>query len=133
MAGKTMIAAAFTIFFIATGAWAFGGGGGGGGGASMGSPPIDLLMPDPPRHVMATAGDGSATVSFAPPKSDGGSRITYYTVKSIPGDITAKGTKSPIVARGLINGKAYTFTVTASNSVGTGLPSEPSNSVTPGE
>ena len=68
MAGKTIIAAAFTIFFIATGAWAFGGGGGGGGGVSMGSPPIDLLMPDPPRNVTATAGNGSATVSFSVPE-----------------------------------------------------------------
>ncbi|MGA2403545.1 MAG: fibronectin type III domain-containing protein [Syntrophobacteraceae bacterium] len=127
MAGKTMITVAFAIFFIATAAWAMGGGA---GGTGVGSP-VELLMPDPPGDVTATAGNGQATVSFTPPKSDGGSPITYYTVRSRAGGITVKSAKSPIVVKGLTNGTAYTFTVTASNSVGTGLHSSPSNSVTP--
>ncbi|MFZ0931054.1 MAG: fibronectin type III domain-containing protein, partial [Syntrophobacteraceae bacterium] len=108
------------------------GGVGVGTGVSV-SPPVDLLMPTPPLNVTATAGNGMATVSFEPPKTDGGNPVTAYTVKSHPGRIKAKSTKSPVIVKGLTNGKAYTFTVTATNSVGTGLASGPSNSVTPGE
>ena len=129
MAWKVLVAV-LSIFFIASAAWAFGGGGGGGAGVGT---PVDLLLPHSPRDVTATAGDGMATVSFKSPKSDGGSPITHYTVKSHPGGIVARGDRSPITVKGLTNGKAYTFTVTASNSVGTGLDSRPSNSVTPGE
>ncbi len=130
MTGKSMVLAVLAIFFMATAAWAFGAGGGGGVGVGV---PVDLLMPHPPRDVTATAGDGMATVSFKPPRSDGGSPVTYYTVTSHPRGITVKGESSPITVKGLTNGKAYTFTVTASNSVGTGLDSPPSNCVTPGE
>jgi len=41
------------------------------------------------------------------------------------------GTASPITVTGLTNGTAYTFTVTATNSIGEGDPSAASNSVTP--
>jgi len=43
----------------------------------------------------------------------------------------ATGAGSPITIAGLTNGTAYTFTVTAANSVGTGPASSASNSVTP--
>jgi len=119
--------------FISAQCWAFGGGGAGGGAASGVSAPPFLLMPSPPRNVTATAGNGMATVSFDPPKTDGGSPVTEFTVTSHPGRIKARGTKSPIAVNGLSNGKKYSFTVTASNSVGTGPTSEPSNCVTPGE
>jgi len=43
------------------------------------------------------------------------------------------GAGTPMFVKGLNNGKTYIFTVTAGNSVGTGMASSPSNCVTPGE
>ena len=130
MRGKAIIMAILAIFLMTSTSWGFGGGGGGGSGVSS---TVDLLLPDPPRNVTANPGKGMATVSFDPPKSDGGSPVTYYTVTSVPRGIKVKGTKSPMTVQGLSEGKTYTFTVTASNSVGTGLASSPSNCVTPGQ
>ncbi|QJR16695.1 beta strand repeat-containing protein [Usitatibacter palustris] len=88
-------------------------------------------VPGAPTIGVATAGNAQATVTFTPPSSTGGSAITSYTVTSSIGGITASGAASPIVVTGLTNGTAYTFTVTATNAQGTGLPSAASNSVTP--
>nr|WP_238482245.1 fibronectin type III domain-containing protein [Geobacter sp. AOG1] len=86
--------------------------------------------PGAPTGVTATFGDRLAVVSFVAPPS-GGSTITGYTVTSIPGGITATGTTSPITVTGLTNGTAYTFTVTATNAIGTSVVSAASGSVTP--
>lgn len=88
-------------------------------------------VPDAPTIGTATAGDKQATVTFTPPAYDGGSPIISYTVTSSPGGITASGASSPITVTGLTNGTAYTFTVAATNAVGTGASSAASNSVTP--
>jgi autotransporter-associated beta strand protein len=85
--------------------------------------------PAAPTGVTADAGDGKATVSFAAPSANG-SPITSYTVTS-SGGRTVTGTASPIVVTGLTNGTAYTFTVTATNSIGTGPSSAASAAVTP--
>ncbi len=119
MTGFGMITAIFALLLTATAGWAF-------GVATM-----NQLMPSPPTNVMATAGDGQATVSFNPSKSDGGSPIIRYTVTAHPGNITVSGKQSPITIKGLTNGITYTFTVTASNSVGARPGSESCNSVIP--
>jgi hypothetical protein len=93
--------------------------------------PVPPTAPDAPTIGTATTGDAQASVAFTAPTNDGGAAITSYTVTSSPGGITATGTSSPITINGLTNGTAYTFTVTASNSVGTGAASAASNSVTP--
>jgi hypothetical protein len=87
--------------------------------------------PRAPVIGTATAGDAQASVTFTAPSSNGGAAITGYTVTASPGGATGTGTSSPIIVTGLTNGTAYTFTVTATNSVGTGQPSAASNSVTP--
>lgn len=86
--------------------------------------------PSAPTSVTAIAGSGQAAVSFVA-GSNGGAAITDYTVTASPGGASASGSVSPIIVSGLANGTAYTFTVTATNSVGTGLASAPSVSVTP--
>lgn len=86
--------------------------------------------PAAPTGVTATADDASATVKFTAP-ADGGSPITSYTVTSTPGNLTAKGSGSPITVKGLTNGTEYTFTVKATNAVGTGSASAASAAVTP--
>ncbi len=102
------------------------------GSASLPSSSVaPATVPGAPTGVSAVAGNGQATVSFTAPASNGGSGITSYTVTSSPGGLTATGSSSPITISGLTNGTAYTFTVTATNSVGTGAASSPSNSVTP--
>ena len=73
----------------------------------------------------------SATVSWTAPGTDGVAPISGYTVKSSGGQTcTTAGTVTCTVT-GLTTGTAYTFTVTATNSVGTGPSSVASNSVTP--
>ena len=90
-------------------------------------------VPGKPTIGSATAGNASAIVAFTPtlPTANGGSAITKYTVTSSPGGKMATGLKSPIPVPGLTNGTAYTFTVTATNAAGDGLPSLPSKSVIP--
>jgi hypothetical protein len=92
---------------------------------------IAATVPDAPTIGTVTAGDAQATVNFTAPASNGGAAITGYTVTSNPGGITATGAGSPITVNGLTNGTAYTFTVTATNGVGTSADSAASNSVTP--
>ena len=88
-------------------------------------------VPDAPVHIAATAGDGQAAVSFAPPADNGGSPITGYEVTDSTGTITVTGASSPITVEGLVNGTAYTFTVKAINSKGKSAASSESNTVTP--
>ncbi|MDH5388977.1 MAG: DUF4347 domain-containing protein [Gammaproteobacteria bacterium] len=94
----------------------------------------DLLasVPDAPTIGIATAGDAQASVAFTPPATDGGSAILSYTATSSPGNLTSSGCAvSPCTVTGLSNGTAYTFTVTATNTIGTSSASAASNSVTP--
>ncbi len=93
-----------------------------------------LTAPGSPSGVTAVAGEASATVSWTAPSSDGGSPITSYTVTASPGGETAKalGTSLVTTIGGLPDGTAESFTVTATNSAGTGPPSTASNQVTPG-
>ena len=84
--------------------------------------PYGAASPTSPTAVIATAGNGSAVVSWAAPASDGGSPITKYTATSSPGGKHCTWTSGPLscTVSGLTNGTGYTFTVTATNAVGTG-------------
>lgn len=87
--------------------------------------------PSAPTNVQASAGNGQATVTWTAP-DNGGAAITRYTVTASPGPrtCTTAGALTCTVA-GLTNETAYTFTVTAANTAGTGNPSAASGAVTP--
>ncbi|TFV53575.1 hypothetical protein E4P43_01415 [Blastococcus sp. TF02A-35] len=88
-------------------------------------------VPGAPTQVTAAAGDRSAAVTWAPAAANG-SAVTGYTVTAAPGGATVStGGATSATVTGLTNGTAYTFTVTATNGVGTGPASAPSPGVTP--
>jgi hypothetical protein len=93
---------------------------------------VPATVPDAPSNVSAAAGNASATVTWTAPFNEG-SAITSYTVTSSPagGTATVPGSAFKAVVSGLSNGTSYTFTVSATNGVGTGPASPASNSVTP--
>jgi hypothetical protein len=100
--------------------------------ASNAVTPIGL--PGVPTGVTATAGNTQASVTFSAPGITGGSQITGYTVISNPSggtDINSGQTALTHTVTGLVNGTPYTFTVTATNIVGTGSASSASSPVTP--
>ncbi len=93
------------------------------------------MVPDPPTIGTAAPGNGSASVSFAPPAYDGSDPVTGYTVTCGSSDGgaagSASGPYSPLSVSGLTNGDTYTCTATATNVVGTSAPSQASNAVVP--
>ncbi|QSX73809.1 fibronectin type III domain-containing protein [Lysobacter arenosi] len=92
---------------------------------------VSAVAPGAPTAVSASAGNAQANIAFTAPAFVGGAAITGYTVTSSPGGVTATGAASPLTMTNLVNGVTYTFTVTATNAAGTGVPSAPSNAVTP--
>jgi hypothetical protein len=87
-------------------------------------------VPGAPTSVVAINGNTIVKVSWAAPTTGGGA-ITAYTVTSNSGQTCTTTGALTCTVTGLTNGVLYTFTVTATNSVGTGPASAVSNGAIP--
>lgn len=93
---------------------------------------VIALRPAPPHSVTATAGDRQATAAWAAPTFSGGEPITSYTATASPGGQNCTAHESLMCTiTGLTNDTSYTVTVTATNTIGTSIPSAASAPVTP--
>ena len=92
---------------------------------------ITPVAPGVPTGLAATAGNQQAVFAFAAPLDTGGSAIIDYTLICTGGaGGTVTGALSPLTLSGLVNGTAYTCTVSARGAGGTGAASA-TVSVTP--
>ena len=89
---------------------------------------VTTLSGPPTSVIGSTVSDTVISVSFT--ASTGGGVITQYTVTSLPGNITATGSTSPILVTGLNANTSYTFTVSATNFSGISVASIASIPVT---
>lgn len=89
-------------------------------------------VPSTPSNVTAIPQDQSVIVSWHP-SFGGGSPVTAYSVNAQPGGLGchAPGGATSCTVTGLTNGVPYTFSVSATNAVGTSAPSSPSPATTP--
>ena len=87
-------------------------------------------IPDAPRNVFAIVGDKSALISFDPPDNARTSQVTSYSVTVNETGAVVQANSSPVTIPRLINGFHYSFSVTASNQLGTS-PAQTSNAIFP--
>jgi hypothetical protein len=99
---------------------------------------FDYFKPLPPASVTAVGGNAQASVSWPAATTVNVLPVTDYVVQyssnsgstwTTFSDGTSTATSATVTA--LTNGTGYTFRVSGVNAIGQGVPSTPSNSVTP--
>ncbi|MSV61056.1 MAG: hypothetical protein F2901_06755, partial [Actinobacteria bacterium] len=96
---------------------------------------IPRMVPGRPTAVAGTPGDKKVDLTWTAPRANG-SDITTYVVSSCVNStctpfVHDASTATQLTVTGLTNGTAYTFTVAATNGIGTGEASAPSAAITP--
>jgi hypothetical protein len=83
--------------------------------------------PGAPTNVVATAGNGTATLAFTPAAANGAPAATFFSAACVAGSssLTGSAYSSPITVTGLSSNTAYSCSVQAWNSVGASAPSAP--------
>ena len=105
----------------------------GAGPASAASAPVTpRTVPGAPVSVAATPGIDQASISWSPPRDDGGSAITGYRVATAPTSQGCTVTTTTCTLTALTAGQEYLVTVAAVNAAGESAPSQPVT-VTPRE
>ncbi|WP_157440469.1 galactose oxidase-like domain-containing protein [Actinokineospora inagensis] len=91
--------------------------------------------PSAPTSVVAQAGNATATLNWTVPPNGGNPIISYtitpYANGTAQAPIILSGSTPTLQVPNLTNGTSYTFTVAATNTIGTSVASAPSNAVTP--
>lgn len=94
-----------------------------------------VITPGAPGNINAARSSqyysAGAKVAWTAPSNTGGAPIAGYTVTSSAGQTCTTTGALTCTVTGLSSYRSYTFTVTATNSAGTGPSSAASNSVTP--
>jgi len=92
-------------------------------------PVTPVGLPGVATNVNAVASDSAATITFSPAPANGGA--VTYVVTGLPDGKKCTTTSTSCTISGLTNGTSYKFTIVASNSFGSSMSSEASNSVIP--
>ena len=88
---------------------------------------ISTLPGSPQSLVASVYSDTVVYLTFYPPS--GTVTITGYIGYSSPGNMAVTGTSSPIIVTGLLPNTTYSFTMTATSSQGTSVPTSPTGYV----
>jgi outer membrane protein assembly factor BamB/fibronectin type 3 domain-containing protein len=77
-------------------------------------------VPDPPRNLVAIPGNAQVNLTWSAPTDNGGSPIIDYSLYRNGSYLKTVGNVLKYTDTGLVNGKNYTYNVTATNSFGEG-------------
>lgn len=84
---------------------------------------VSARRPSPPTNLTATRNQKTATVSWSPPSTDGGSQLVSYAVSVSDGrTATVDAAITSVTFDGIRRKQTYRFTVVATNAIGSSDP-----------